>query len=150
MRDRTYRLALRLLGEQAGAEDVAAEALARAYAHWSTLENAPHRDGWVLRVTTNLALDALRRKPPPAPRGEPVDVAEVAVLRTTLVAALRRLPRRQREVVVLRYLAGLTEAEIARALEMAEGTVKSHAHRALKALRIRLGDTQLDEVIQHG
>lgn len=66
----------------------------------------------------------MRALPPP----DPVDHVE-------LVAALRSLPRRQREVVALRYLADLPEAEVAALLGCAPGTVKQHAHRGLAALR---------------
>ena len=55
--------------------------------------------------------------------------------RVALVAALRRLPLQQREVLVLRYFEQLTEAEIARHLDVAPGTVKSRAARGLEALR---------------
>ena len=61
---RAVRLANRLLGDRAAAEDVAAEALARAYARWPKVGGLPYRDGWVLKVATNLAIDRLRRRPP--------------------------------------------------------------------------------------
>jgi DNA-directed RNA polymerase specialized sigma24 family protein len=64
---RAATLAYRLLGDRASAEDVAAEALARTYARWSRLEGLAYRDAWVLRVTTNLAIDAARRRPRGAP-----------------------------------------------------------------------------------
>lgn len=60
------------------------------------------------------------------------------VTRLDLVEGLRRLPRRQREVVALRYLADVSEAETARLLGCSTGTVKTHAHRGLAALRLGL------------
>ena len=57
-----------------------------------------------------------------------------------MVAAVNRLPRRQREVVALHYLAGLTDDEVAGALGIATGTVKIHVNRGLAALRRTLGD----------
>jgi RNA polymerase sigma factor (sigma-70 family) len=57
-----------------------------------------------------------------------------------MVAALAHLPRRQREAVALYYLAGLSEEEVGRALGIAVGTVKSHLHRGLSALRRSLDD----------
>src|SRR5688572_3065942 len=59
---RARRLAYRMLGDAAAAEDVAAEALARAYANWGKLRDLAHRDGWVLRVATNLAVDSTRKR----------------------------------------------------------------------------------------
>jgi DNA-binding CsgD family transcriptional regulator len=61
------------------------------------------------------------------------------VLRLALAAALRRLPKRQREVIALRYLTDLCEADVALALGIAPATVRTHVHRALVHLRSRLG-----------
>jgi RNA polymerase sigma factor (sigma-70 family) len=69
------------------------------------------------------------------------DVSGALVERFELVDALRRLPKRQREVVVLRYVADLPEAEVARVLSCSTGTVKRHAHRGIAALRKTLSPT---------
>jgi RNA polymerase sigma factor (sigma-70 family) len=136
---RAHRLAYRILGDDAAAEDVAAEALARTYARWGKVRDLPYRDGWVLRVATNLAIDATRRrKPVVEPSGQRDTDDEVAV-RLALVAALRSLPKRQQQAIALRYLAGLSEAEVAVSLGVSAGTVKTHLHRGAAALRQRLG-----------
>lgn len=99
---------------------------------------------WVLRVTSNLAIDATRaRRRPwkttiPAAHG---DDSDAVAIRLALVAALRGLPRRQREAIALRYLAGFDEAEVANALGVSAGTVKTHLHRGVVTLRRRLGTT---------
>jgi RNA polymerase sigma factor (sigma-70 family) len=95
----------------------------------------------VARVATNLALGRWR-KARSGRRAEPVVVVDAgdAALRVDLVEHLRRLPRRQREVVVLRYLADRSEQETADALGCSLGTVKQHAHRGLAALRTSLTD----------
>jgi RNA polymerase sigma-70 factor (sigma-E family) len=147
---RAYHLARRVLGDPAAAEDVAAEALARAYARWGRLAGLPHRDGWVLRVASNLAVDELRRRsrrqqPPPVAPG----ADEVVTLRLALAAALGSLPRRQRESIALRYFGGLTEAEVAAALGISMGSVKTHVHRGMAALRARLGP-DAEEVVPVG
>jgi RNA polymerase sigma factor (sigma-70 family) len=67
------------------------------------------------------------------------DEAESVALRQALVAALRRLPTRQREAVVLRYLADMSEADVGLALGIRQGTVKTHLHRGLAALRVLMG-----------
>lgn len=132
-----YRVAYRLLGDRSAAEDVAAEALARAYARWSSV--ADHARPWVVRVATNLALDVGRRRTRAASRRfelieeEQVDNVE---LRWDLQEALRALPRRQREVVALRFLADFSEQATADALAIGIGTVKSHASRGLSRLRL--------------
>lgn len=136
---RAFRLSNRILGNAAAAEDVAAEALARMYADWATVRDLGYREAWVLRVATNLALDVARRRPPPAVPDARLDVEETAVLRVTLIAALRSLPRRQRESIVLRHMAGLPEQDVAQALGLSLGTVKTHLTRGMAALRSRLG-----------
>lgn len=135
-----YRVAYRILANRHAAEDVAAEALARAFSDWPAVKMLPYRDAWVLRVATNLAISAARRKTPRLEPQASVDAGEVATLRVALGAALRALPRRQREILVLRYLGGLSEAEIAGALGISAGSVKRHAHRALASLRKLLRD----------
>jgi RNA polymerase sigma factor (sigma-70 family) len=137
---RAYRVARRILGDSAAAEDVAAEAMARAYAHWAKIADQPWREGWVVRVASNLALDVVRKEA----RVSNVEIERVVedddvAVRVTLSEALSRLPRRQREVVVLRHLGGLSEAECADALSVSTGAVKTHLHRGLAALRVRLG-----------
>jgi RNA polymerase sigma factor (sigma-70 family) len=143
---RAVRLATRLLADRAAAEDVAAEALARTYARWSKVAGLPYRDGWVLKVTTNLAIDRLRRRPPevaPTPNG---DFEEAVDLRMALNAALLTLAPRQRQAVTLRYLGGLSDREVAQALNISLGSVKTHIHRGLHSLRARLG-AGLEEVV---
>jgi len=138
---RAERLAYRILGNWAAAEDAAAEAMARAYANWRKVGRLPHRDGWVLRVATNVAIDAYRRRRPHVEATEPADVAETATLRVALASALASLPRRQRAVIALHHLDGMTEQEVAQALGLSLGTVKTHARRGAEALRLRLGDS---------
>jgi RNA polymerase sigma-70 factor (sigma-E family) len=116
-------------------EDIAAEAFARLYARWDRLRDEPGRVGWILRVTANLAIDAVRRKRPTPELPRVVDTEETTVLRVALAAALNALPSRQRSVVVLRYLADFSEDDVARALGISAGTVKAHCHRATQRLR---------------
>ena len=134
-----HRIAHRILGSAEDAEEVAQEALARAYSRWSRVSAYP--EPWVARVATNLALGRWRK----ARSGRSVEVAVAAdgtdsALRMDLVEMLRRLPRRQREVVVLRYLADRSEQQTADALGCSLGTVKQHAHRGLASLRTSLTD----------
>jgi RNA polymerase sigma-70 factor (sigma-E family) len=132
-----YRAAFRLLGDRSASEDVAGEALVRAYAKWSSVSD--HAQAWVITVATNLALDVGRRRRHLA--DGPLILVEAEVvdpqveLRLDLQRALRELPRRQREVVVLRYLGDLSEQAVAEALGIDVGTVKSHASRGLARLR---------------
>jgi len=135
---RAYRHALRMVGDRTLAEDLAAEALARTYARWRRVSRYDHLDAWVLRVVTNLAIDAFAKRQVPSVEGT-VTPEDAAVLRVTLAQALRALPARQRDAVVLRYLVDLSEADVAASLGVKPGTVKSHLHRAVEQLRRTLG-----------
>lgn len=146
---RAVRLATRLLGDRAAAEDVAAEALARAYARWPRVSGLPYRDGWVLKVATNLAIDRLRRRPPQVVPAATDDFEDAVHLRLALNAALLTLAPRQRQAVALRYLGGLSDREVALALGISLGSVKTHIHRGLHGLRARLG-AGLEEVVPVG
>lgn len=148
---RAFGLARRLFGDGPAAEDVAAEALARAYAHWSRLDGLAYRDGWVLKVAANLAIDRLRHQVPMIPPVTAPSEDEAIALRLALSAALARLPRRQRQAVSLRYLGDLSDNEVATALGISLGSVKTHVHRGLAALRVRIGrDLDLEDVVAHG
>jgi RNA polymerase sigma factor (sigma-70 family) len=133
-----YRVAYRIVGSREDASDIAQEALARAEQRWGRLADQPH--AWVARVASNLAIGywrkARRVAPAPAPAVPAVDTERI-----DLVRALKALPRRQREVVVLRYLADRPEAEVATLLRCSTGSVKTHATRGLAALRARLDPT---------
>jgi RNA polymerase sigma factor (sigma-70 family) len=134
-----HRVARRILADPDRAEDIAAEALSRAYAHWDAIGDQPYREAWLVRVTTNLALNAVRRRPPRLPREVVLSEEDAAVNHLLLVEALGTLSARQREVLVLRHLAGLTEVEIADHLGLGLGTVKTHLRRGREAMQARLG-----------
>jgi RNA polymerase sigma factor (sigma-70 family) len=137
LRRLAYRAAYRLLGERPVAEDVAAETLARAFSRWSSV--ADHAEPWVVTVATNLALDAGRRRAKEPGRRLLIDEStpEAQIdTRLDLQRALAALPRRQREVVALRYLGDFSEEATAAALGIDVGTVKSHASRGLTRLRV--------------
>ena len=133
-------LGRRLTGSRSDAEDLAVEALGRAYAHWPRIRSLPWRQAWVFRVAVNLAIgDARKRREPTAADDEPVDFADAVVLRQALAEALARLPRRQREAVALRYLADMSETDAAAAMGVSAGSVKTHLSRGLSGLRGLLG-----------
>lgn len=143
-----HRVSFRLLGSRGEAEDVTQETLVRAYVRWRRVSS--HAEPWVARVATNLSLDLLRRRARHADAVDPDPVAATpdpaALDRLELARLLLGLPRRQREVVVLRYLADRSEAETAAQLGTSVGTVKQHAHRGLAALRVAWTDANPDLV----
>jgi RNA polymerase sigma-70 factor (sigma-E family) len=140
-----YRAAYRVTGDAAAAEDAASEALVRAGLRWRRIRGRSLP--WVVRVATNLAIDHTRRSARErrlardAPTDNGVESVQASI---DLHRALKALPKRQREVVVLRYFGDLSEREIADELGLAPGSVKSHASRGLAALRARLGDGTAD------
>jgi RNA polymerase sigma factor (sigma-70 family) len=131
----------RIVGPEGG-EDLAIEALARAYARWNAVEKMEYPGAWVTRVGVNLALDQVRRKEIHQSPFVVRDESEQVVLRADLISAIRHLPKRQQEVVVLRHVVDLSEADVSHALGISEGSVKTHLHRAIKELRKALTDEE--------
>ncbi len=136
-----YAVALRILRDPHAAEDAACEAMARSVASWRRLQGVEHQRAYVLRVTTNVAIDVIRRSRT-VPMASPVDARTTTFAseeRMVLVDALTQLPRRQREVLVLRFVADLALEDVARITHRRVGAVKALQHRALEALARPLG-----------
>jgi len=144
------RLAGLLLGDSAAAEEVVQEAFLRTFSGWWRVRH-PERAQWYLRTSVvNLCRSRLRRRTT-EDRGNRVtwsgtageatgDGADLGVDALMLVELVRRLPPRQRDAVVLRYYEDLPEAEIARILGCAVGTVKSQLSKARATLARALDD----------
>lgn len=145
-----YRVAYRVVGSTAEAEEIAQETLFRALARWSRI--CDHAAAWVAVVAMHQGIDVARRDARVG-RLQGYDVATEAAdadQRVDLVAALRRLPRRQRQVLACRYLAGLPDQETASLLGIAVGSVKQHAARGLQSLRVyRWDDSATVEGTNH-
>ncbi|WP_084220002.1 SigE family RNA polymerase sigma factor [Spirillospora albida] len=135
------RMALRLTGDRADAEDLLQAALAKTYLAWDRIHDRGAVDGYVRRAMVNTQISWWRRRKLEVyPTGEvpdrPVDDhTRHTELRDVLGRALRRLPERQRLTVMLRYYEDMSEAEIAHALGVTVGTVKSTVSRAMARLR---------------
>lgn len=135
-----YRVAFRIVGDRSAAEDIAQESLARAYMRWTKISE--YRQAWVARVAGNLAIDQLRRRRPSPAAVRQVDAELMVIERIDLQRALLGLTKRQREAVVLRYVADLSEADVAGLLGCTPGAVKSHLSRGTTRLRVILNDSQ--------
>lgn len=133
-----YRTAYPVLGERGDSQDVAQEAMARAYVRWGKIHT--YAAAWVSRVALNLALDRVRKRRPVAEAKDSAHEDAFIAERLDLQRVLRDLPKRQREAVVLRYIADQSEADVAKAMDVSIGSVKTHASRGLAALREALGE----------
>jgi RNA polymerase sigma factor (sigma-70 family) len=136
---RASQAAFRVTGDAGVAEELAQETMIRAYTRWSRLDD--RRVGWVVTTAVRLAIDRWRREQrrPRRVVSDPIpELDAVAAQRVDLVRSLAALPRRQREVAVLRYLEDQPEREVAQMLGCSVGSVKRHAARASAALRAAL------------
>jgi RNA polymerase sigma-70 factor (sigma-E family) len=135
------RTAYLLTGNVADAEDLVQAALAKTFLAWDRIEDRGAVDGYVRRAMVNTHISWWRRRRVEEyPTDEIPDqaVADHAVssdLQETLRRAIDRLPQRMRAAVVLRYYEDMTEAEVAEALGVSLGTVKSTVSRAVAKLR---------------
>lgn len=147
---RLVGLARYLLDDPSQAEEVVQEAFARTYAGWSRLRDPEHPLPYVQRAVVNLSRGGLRRRrvaraalveaPRDAPSAE--RAATDAARRDEVAAAVRTLPRRQNECIVLRYYLDSSIDDIATTLKISDGTVKQHLHRAHATLAVRLGEQE--------
>ncbi|MFI6289149.1 sigma-70 family RNA polymerase sigma factor [Streptomyces sp. NPDC051018] len=124
-------------------ENIVAEAYYEIYRKWRKLRDADRAESYLRSVVCNLTRMRIRhlqivRKHAEAPAADPVASAEYTALlhddQQALIRALQRLPPRQREALVLRHWMGLKESEIAKAMGISTGSVKTHTARGLAAL----------------
>jgi RNA polymerase sigma-70 factor (ECF subfamily) len=152
-RDDCLRTVLISVGDQDTAQEVVAEAFARACASWRTVSRHPAPAAWVVRTALNMNVSRWRRRrrevsvPDPGvvtdlPAGEgPAD----GLIDPRIRAALMRLPARQRQVVALRLLLDLDTKHTAEVLGITPNTVMAHMTQALAALRTELAPERQQE-----
>jgi RNA polymerase sigma-70 factor (sigma-E family) len=140
------RLAAMLVRDTPTAEEVVQDAFIAMHDGWERLRDAEKALAYMRQAVVNRSRSVLRhrlvveknlQKPPPdMPSAE--HGALTLLERSAVIAALRELPERQREAIVLRYYADLSEAQIAAAMKISRGAVKSHTSRGMTALRAAL------------
>lgn len=155
---RLLRTAYLLTGDRQLSEDLLQTALVRTARRWDVAQQSPR--AYVHRGLMNLLHDRRRhlsRRVVERPLAEHddrlrslPDAAEGLIDRVAMIDAMRRLPLRQREVLVLRFFADLSVGETAAAIDASEGTVKTHTSRALAALRAALTDDESQSTIAKG
>jgi RNA polymerase sigma-70 factor (sigma-E family) len=144
------RLALMLVGDQATAEDVVQEAFLGLYRAWDRVRDPDAVLGYLRTAVVNGARSVHRSRGRArllrVPHDPPVWSAEAAVMdgedRRAVLAAIARLPRRQREVLALKYYLDLSEHDVAAILRVSRGTVAASGARALATLARQLREDQ--------
>lgn len=140
------RLATLLVDDVGTAEEVVQDAYVRMHGAWGRIREPGAAVGYLRTTVLNLARSRLRRRvvarkhaPKPMPDAPSAEHSALERLEhDRVVAVLRTLPARQRECLVLRYYGDLSEAQIAAAMGISTGAVKSHASRGMSALRAAL------------
>ena len=140
------RLAALLVRDIPTAEEVVQDAFVAMHGGWQRLRDAENALAYLRQAVVNRSRSVLRHRtvvdknmqkaPPDMPSAE--HGAFILLERSAVVAALRGLPERQREAIVLRYYGDLSEAEIAAVMDISRGAVKSHTARAMASLRAAL------------
>jgi RNA polymerase sigma-70 factor (sigma-E family) len=137
------RLAAFLTGDRDNAEEVVQDAYVKVHSSWRRVRELDKAEAYLRVAVVNQARSRLRRKQvaqkhrpePPPDVASAESYAMEHAQRDAVLVALRELPRRQREAVVLRYYGDLSEAQTAEAMGCSVGAVKSHTSRAMQSLR---------------
>ena len=146
-RDDCLRAVLAVTGDRAAAEDLVAEAFARAWASWRTVGAHPAPRAWVVRTALNLRVSSWRRYRREVALGDEdasraaaraADRSGIGSVDPEIMAALAGLPERQRQVIALRIFVDMDTAATAQTLGIAPGTVTAHLARAIATLRGQL------------
>jgi RNA polymerase sigma-70 factor (sigma-E family) len=140
------RLAAMLVRDTSTAEEVVQDAFIAMHDGWHRLKDADKALAYLRQAVVNRSRSVLRHRmvveknaPKPAPDMPSAEHGAMALLeRSEVIAALRDLPERQREAIVLRYYADLSEADIAATMRISRGAVKSHTARAMASLKAAL------------
>lgn len=149
-RDECMRVVLASTGDPVLAEELVAEAFARAWSSWPSVRRHPVPPAWVIRTALNVRVSRWRRRRREVEyTGQDAAAAvEAAGVDAALMQVLMRLPVRQREVIALRVFLDLDTERTAQVLGIAAGTVKVHLFRAVAALREQLITTHGREADQ--
>lgn len=152
-KDRVYTTAFRIVGNMHDAEDIAQEAFITVYKSIGSFDLGKNFGPWVLKITTNQSIDHLRRKQPQnvdldsleatvenavSSSTNPLEAIETSELYQLVEKLIIQLPPKYRVVITLYYTEHLTYSEIADALDIPIGTVKTYLHRGREILKAKL------------
>jgi RNA polymerase sigma factor (sigma-70 family) len=141
--DECLRTVVVIVGDRETAQEHVDEAFARAWASWRTVSRHPAPKAWIVRTALNANVSRWRRRrrevsvPDPVAVANPTDASggSDGSVDPTIIAAVMRLPARQRQVVALRLILDLDTGRTAEVLGIAPGTVMAHLGRAMATLR---------------
>jgi RNA polymerase sigma-70 factor (sigma-E family) len=142
-RNQLVRLAVMLVHDLQTAEEIVQDAFVAMHLAWRRIRDTEKALAYLRQTTVNKARSELRHRkvvemhpPKPAPDEQSAEHAALTLLeRSAVTSALRALPERQREAIVLRYYGDLSEADVAKSMGISKGAVKSHTARAMAALK---------------
>ena len=143
LRPKLYRTAFCYLGSEAAALDVVDEAVYRGLRSLKKLRQPEYFDTWMTRILLNECSREKKRRGRFHSLEEIGELSEEAYDALPLQEAIRKLPRELKDVVILRYFSGYTQAETAEALEIPQGTVATRQRRALQLLKLDLEEVSL-------
>jgi len=152
-----HNMIYRMLGNAEDAADLTQETFLRAYTRLETFQTGRSFTAWVRRIAANVSIDHLRGRGEPAaslderleagieqadarPDSSPEHRLEVSEDSRRVLAAVQKLPAKQRMVLIMRHIEGMTLDEIAAALRWPLGTVKVNLFRGRQAVREMVGD----------
>ncbi|TAK54772.1 MAG: RNA polymerase sigma factor [Bacteroidetes bacterium] len=153
-----YNLAYRYVGNHDDAQDVAQDAFVRAYRSLKYFRGDAGFSTWLYRIVTNVALNRVKQLQRITKHESPITETtemlmghEPTVMRgfdtsAHIERALHELPTLQRAVVILRHLNGLSTKQVSNILRCSEGTVKTHLHRGIKKLQLKLKFLEEEQV----
>jgi RNA polymerase sigma-70 factor (ECF subfamily) len=156
-RPRIFRFALASLRDRDCAETIAQDCMLKAYGGWASFRGECSMQTWLMGIAVNLIRDQLRNRrlqfwkrtrsvslpvAVPSAGDSPEVIAALRQKVESMWSAAEHLPERQRTVFLLRFVEDMDILEIAAAIGMKEGTVKKHLFRALRAVRLRMGQQE--------
>ena len=132
---KVQRAALAFCGRDDVAHEATQEAFARAFARWRRIRRAESREAWVTTTALNLTKRHFSDRARATNTTQPQAITATTGERLDVLAALRLLPERQRQAIVLHYIVDLSVHSVAEAMGLSDGAVKAHLHKGRAALR---------------
>ena len=142
LQNRLFRTAVLYLGSQSDAEEALDEAVYRGLKSCRKLREPAYFNTWMTRIVLNVCFDEQRRRKREQSWEELPETAAEAFDSLPLQEAVNRLPRELKELVILRYFTGYTLREASEILKIPQGTAATRERRALKLLRLELGEEE--------